>query len=96
VIGLGSGSVDAALHPSSTLGSSSVGQAAQRTLGAGVPPSLLIDFPTLTSVVGAVTQLTNSSIIGTLPAFTAHLSDVVAGTTGSGTTRNLRVVITLQ
>jgi len=96
VIGLGDSSVDAALHPSSTLGSSSIGQAAQRTLGAGVQPSLLVDFPTLTSVIDAVGGLTSGSLLGTLPAFTSRLSDVVAGTVGSGSTRTVRVVLTLQ
>ena len=96
VIGLGSASVRTALHPSSTLGGSSVGQAAVRTLGAGVAPSLLVDFPTLLSVIDSVNQLTGSPIFGTLPGFTASLSDVVAGTASSGASRTVRVVLTLQ
>ncbi len=96
VIGLGSASVQAALHPSSTLGGSQVGAAAARTLGGGVEPSLLIDFPTLVNVVGTVNQLTGSPILGTLPAVASRLGDVVAGTASSGNTRTLRVVLNLQ
>jgi hypothetical protein len=96
VIGLGSASVQAALHPTSTLGSSSIGQAAARTLGGGVAPSLLVDFPTLVSVIDGVNGLTGSPIFGTLPGFTSTLSDVVAGTVGSGADRTVRVVVNLQ
>ncbi len=96
VIGLGSASVQAALHPSSTLGGSAVGSAAARTLGAGVQPSLLVDFPTLVSVYGAVNQLAGSPILGTLPAVTSALGDVVAGTVSSGDTRTVRIVLTLR
>jgi len=67
-----------------------------RTLGAGVAPSLLVDFPTLLSVIDSVNQLTGSPIFGTLPGFTASLSDVVAGTASSGASRTVRVVLTLQ
>ncbi len=96
VIGLGSASVQAALHPTTTLGSSSIGQAAARTLGGGVAPSLLVDFPTLVGVISAVNGLTGGPIFGTLPGFTSSLSDVVAGTAGSGDHRTVRVVVTLQ
>lgn len=95
VIGLGSASVQAALHPSSTLGGSQVGAAAARTLGGGAP-SLLIDFPTLVNVIDTVNQLTGTPILGTLPAVTSRLGDVVAGTASSGDTRTVRVVINLQ
>ena len=96
IIGLGSASVQAVLHPSSTLGGSAVGTAAARTLGGGVQPSLLVDFPTLVSVVGAVNGIAGSAILGTLPAVTNTLGNVVAGTASSGETRTLRVVVNLQ
>ena len=96
VIGLGSASVQAALHPSTTLGASAVGSAAARTLGGGVEPSLLVDFPTLVNVFAAVNQLTGTPILGTLPAVTSTLGDVVAGTVSSGDTRTVRLVLTLR
>ena len=96
VIGLGSASVQAALHPPSTLGASAVGSAAARTLGGGVEPSLLIDFPTLVNVYAAVNQLAGSPILGTLPAVTSTLGDAVNGTVSSGDTRTVRVVLTLR
>ncbi len=53
VIGLGEASVTAALHPTSTLSAPRVASAAA-TLGEGIQPSLIVDFPTLLSLLEGV------------------------------------------
>jgi hypothetical protein len=54
VLGLGEASVQAALNPSSTMSASATRNAAAATLGEGIQPSLIVDFPTLVSLFEAI------------------------------------------
>ena len=54
ILGLGAMSVTGALNPSTTLSGAASTTAAEAALGEGIAPSLMVDFPTLVSLLEAV------------------------------------------
>jgi hypothetical protein len=67
VIGLGEASVAAALTPSSTLASSAAFTAAAASLGEGAQPSVILDVPTLLSLLEGVGLTEDPTISGFVP-----------------------------
>ncbi len=72
VLGLGENSVTEALSPSSTMSGGERATAAAHALGEGIQPSLIVDVPTLVSVLEALglTESANSTLTGYLHAAT--------------------------
>jgi Protein of unknown function (DUF3352) len=67
VIGLGEASVTAALSPSSPLSGAASTSAAASTLGGGIQPSVLVDFPTLLTLLEGVGLNEDPTISALLP-----------------------------
>jgi hypothetical protein len=67
VIGLGEPSVTAALSPSSALSGAASTAAAASSLGEGIQPSVLVDFPTLLTVLEGVGLTEDPTISALLP-----------------------------
>ncbi|HEY7951565.1 MAG TPA: DUF3352 domain-containing protein [Solirubrobacteraceae bacterium] len=96
-IGLGPASVQEALNPTATLSSSANYQAAATTLGHGLKPSLLIEFPTLVSLIETLGLAQSEGISSALP-YLQSLTTLSGGggeSLGNGVTR-ARVVLGLQ
>jgi hypothetical protein len=67
VIGLGEASVTAALSPSSALSSAAATSAAASTLGEGIQPSVLVEFPTLLTLLEGVGLNEDPTVSALLP-----------------------------
>jgi hypothetical protein len=67
VIGLGEASVAAALHPSTTLASSPATSAAGTALGEGTQPSVIVEVPTLLSLLEGIGLTDDPAISGLVP-----------------------------
>jgi hypothetical protein len=96
-IGLGASSVQEALGPASTLSASATYQAAAGTLGHGLKPSVLIEFPTLVTLIETLGLNQTAGISAAFPTLQS-LRTLTAGggeQLGNGVTR-ARVVLSLQ
>ena len=67
VIGIGEASVQAALDPPSTMAGTGPLEAAASALGEGIQPSMIVDFPTLLSLLEGVGLTEAPSISGFVP-----------------------------
>jgi hypothetical protein len=67
VIGIGEASVQAALDPPSTMSGTGPAEAAASALGEGTQPSMIVDFPTLLSLLEGVGLTEAPSISGFMP-----------------------------
>jgi hypothetical protein len=67
VIGIGEASVQAALDPPSTMTGTGPAEAAAIALGEGTQPSMIVDFPTLLSLLEGVGLTEAPSISGFVP-----------------------------
>jgi hypothetical protein len=96
VIGLGESSVAAALSPSSTLSGAASHAAAAATLGEGFQPSLIVDFPTLLSLLEGVGLGEDPTVSPLLP-YLRSLTTLAGGSKvmGAGIERS-RFVLGLQ
>jgi hypothetical protein len=96
VIGLGEASVQDALNPSSTLSSAASASAAASTLGEGIRPSVIVEFPTLLTLLEGVGLSEDASISKALPTLRS-LSTLAGGgkNLGAGIER-FRLVAGLQ
>ena len=96
VIGIGEASVTAALNPSSTLSGAASYGAAASALGAGIQPSIAIDFPTLLGLLEGVGLSEDPSIAPFVP-YLQSLSTLAGGgkSLGGGIDR-FRLVLGLQ
>jgi len=96
-IGLGPASVQEALNPATTLSASANYQAAATTLGHGLKPSLLVEFPTLVSLIETLGLSQSGGLATALPYLQAlaTLSGGGGESLGNGVTR-ARVVLGLQ
>ncbi len=96
VIGLGEQSVEAALHPSSTISGAASYGTASAALGQGFRPSAIVDFPTLLGLLEGVGLSEDPSVAPFVP-YLRSLTTLSAGGQhlGSGIER-LRVVFGLQ
>jgi hypothetical protein len=67
VLGLGEASIGGALNPSSTLATAPAREAAATAIGEGAQPSLVLDMPTLLSLLEGVGLTESPSLSGILP-----------------------------
>ena len=96
VLGLGEASVTAALHPSSTLESSTSRAAAASSLGEGIQPSLIVSFPPLLSVFEAAGLLEAPPLSQFLPYLRTLGVLTGGGRQLSGEVQRLRLTVGLQ
>jgi Protein of unknown function (DUF3352) len=94
VLGLGQQSVQGALSPSSTLASSAAYSTATATLGGGIEPSLIVEFPTLLGFLEGV-GLTQSPGLSSILPYLKSLGTLTAGATSQGGIEHFRVVLGL-
>ncbi len=96
VLGLGEASVPAALNPSSTLAGAAPRAAAAASLGEGIQPSLIVDFPTLLSLLEGVGLLEAPSISKFVPYLRAATTLAGGGHELGGEVERFRLVLGLQ
>jgi hypothetical protein len=94
VLGLGQQSVQGALTPSSTLSTSPAYATATSTLGGGIEPSLIVEFPTLLGFLEGVGLAQSESLAKILP-YLKSLGTLTAGATSQGGVQHFRVVLGL-
>jgi hypothetical protein len=94
VLGLGQASVEGALRPSSTLATSPSYSTASSTLGGGIEPSLIVEFPTLLGFLEGV-GLTQSPGVSNLIPYFKSLGTLTAGATSKGGVERFRLVLGL-
>ena len=96
VLGLGEASVTAALNPSSVLAGAASTHAAETALGEGIHPNLIVDVPTLLSLLEGVGLTEDPALSKVLPYLRAVTT--VAGGTHSlgGGVERARVVLGLR
>ena len=96
VLGLGEASVAAALNPSSTLSGAASARAAATALGEGIQPNLVVDFPTVLSLLEGV-GLTEGPTLSKVAPFLRSLSTLAGGAhTLAGGVERVRVVAGLR
>jgi hypothetical protein len=94
VLGLGQASVEGALSPSSTLATSPSYSSATATLGGGIEPSLIVEFPTLLGFLEGV-GLTQSPGVSSLVPYFKSLGTLTAGAKSQGGVEHFKVVLGL-
>lgn len=94
VIGLGQASVQGALNPSSTLSTSPSYTTAASTLGNGIEPSLIVEFPTLLGFLEGV-GLTQSPGVSNLVPYLKSLGTLTAGAVSRSGVEHFRLVLGL-
>jgi hypothetical protein len=94
VLGLGQQSVEGALAPSSTLATSPAYSTATATLGGGIEPSLIVEFPTLIGFLEGVGLTQSPSLANILP-YLKSLGTLTAGATSQDGVEHFRVVLGL-
>lgn len=96
VIGLGEASVTDALNPPSTLSSASSASVAATTLGEGIKPSVIVEFPTLLTLLEGVGLSEDPSISKALPTLRSLTTLVGGGKNLGGGIERFRLVAGLQ
>jgi hypothetical protein len=96
VIGLGEASVTDALNPPSTLSSASSASVAATTLGEGIRPSVIVEFPTLLTLLEGVGLSEDPSISKALPTLRSLTTLVGGGKSLGGGIERFRLVGGLQ
>jgi hypothetical protein len=94
ILGLGQQSVQGALAPSSTLSTSPAYASATSTLGGGIEPSLIVEFPTLLGFLEGV-GLTQSESLTKIVPYLKSLGTLTAGATSQGGVQHFRLVLGL-
>jgi hypothetical protein len=94
VLGLGQQSVEGALSPSATLSTSPSYSTATATLGGGIEPSLIVEFPTLLGFLEGI-GLTQSPGVSNLVPYFKSLGTLTAGATSQGAVQHFKVVLGL-
>jgi hypothetical protein len=96
VLGLGEASVAAALSPASTLAGAASARAAATALGEGIQPNLIVDFPTVLSLLEGV-GLTEGPTLSKVVPYLRSLATLAGGTHPlSGGVERVRVVLALR
>jgi hypothetical protein len=96
VLGLGEGSVTAALSPSSTLAGAAATNAAGLALGEGIQPNLILDVPTLLTLLEGV-GLTEDSSFSRIAGYLRSVNMLVGGVRDlGGGVKRVRVVAGLR
>jgi Protein of unknown function (DUF3352) len=96
VMGLGASSVQDALHPSSTMLTTSSYSAASSALGEGIQPSITVDFATLISLLEGVGLAEDPTISKFVPYLRASTTLSGGGKSLGGGVERLRLVLGLQ
>jgi Protein of unknown function (DUF3352) len=96
VIGLGEASVQDALNPSSTLSSTASASEAASTLGEGTKPSVIVEFPTLLTLLEGVGLSEDPSIAPAVPYLRSLTTLVGGGKSLDGGIERFRLVAGLQ
>jgi hypothetical protein len=96
VIGLGEASVTDALNPPSTLSSASSASVAATTLGEGIKPSVIVEFPTLLTLLEGVGLSEDPSISKALPTLRSLTTLAGGGKSLGGGIERFRLVAGLQ
>ncbi len=94
ILGLGQQSVQGALTPSSTLSTSPAYTTAASTLGGGIEPSLIVEFPTLLGFLEGVGLAQSESLAKILP-YLKSLGTLTAGATSQSGVQHFRLVLGL-
>ena len=95
VLGFGEASVEAALNPPSTLAAAAPRAAAVSTLGEGIQPSLMLDFPTLLSLLEGVGLTEDPSISKFIPYLRSATTLSGGGRDLGGGAQRFRLVLGL-
>ncbi|HEX5310126.1 MAG TPA: DUF3352 domain-containing protein [Solirubrobacteraceae bacterium] len=95
VLGLGQQSVEGALSPSATLSTSAAYSSAAATLGGGLEPSLIVEFPTLLGFLEGV-GLTQSPGVSNLVPYLKSLGTLTAGASSQGSVSRYKAVLGLS
>jgi hypothetical protein len=96
VLGFGEASVESALKPPSSLGSAASRTAAASALGEGTQPSLIVDFPTLLSLLEGVGLTEAPSISKFVPYLRSVTTLAGGGRNLGGEVQRFRLVFGLQ
>ncbi|HEX4436724.1 MAG TPA: DUF3352 domain-containing protein [Solirubrobacteraceae bacterium] len=96
VLALGEAGVQAALEPQSTLSGTAPQSAATATLGEGIKPSLMADFPTLLALLEGVGLTEDPTVAPFLPYLRASSTLSGGGVALSGGVERFRVVLGLN
>jgi hypothetical protein len=94
ILGLGQQSVQGALTPSSTLSTSPAYATATSTLGSGIEPSLIVEFPTLLGFLEGVGLAQSESLAKILP-YLKSLGTLTGGATSQAGVQHFRLVLGL-
>jgi hypothetical protein len=95
VIGLGDASVNAALHPTTTMAGAGAYATAQAALGGGIRPSLIMDFPSLLNLVEGIGAGSSPTFAAVKP-YLQSLGTLAAGGQTAGSLHRSRVVLTVH
>jgi hypothetical protein len=96
VIGIGEASVQAALDPSSTMAQSAPSEAARSALGEGTQPSMILDVPTLLSLLEGVGLTEAPSISKFIPYLRSVTTLAGAGHSLGNEVERFKLVLGLQ
>jgi hypothetical protein len=96
VVGIGEASVEAALHPSSTLSSSASRATAAAALGEGIEPSAMVDFPTLLGLLEGVGLSEDPTIAPFVPYLRSLTTLAGGGKSLGGGIQRFRLAVGLQ
>jgi hypothetical protein len=96
VLGLAEASVSAALNPPSTLASAASRAAAASSLGEAIQPSLMLDVPTLVSLLEGVGLTEDPSIAPAVPYLRASSTVSGGARAAGGEVQRFRLVLGLQ
>jgi Protein of unknown function (DUF3352) len=96
VLGLGEASVETALSPSSTMSGAQTRTAAAAALGEGTQPSLIVDLPTLVSLLEGIGLTEAPEIAPFVPALRGATTLAGGGRSLGNGVERLRLVLGLQ
>jgi hypothetical protein len=94
VLGLGQQSVEGAISPSATLSTSPAYASAAASLGGGIEPSLIVEFPTMLGFLEGL-GLTQSPSLSSIVPYLKSLGTLTAGASGSAGAQHYKVVLGL-
>ena len=96
VLGLGETSIQDALNPPSTMSGAAGYSAAQTALGEGIQPSIVVNFPTLVSLLEGVGLTENPPVSTFIPYLRNSATLAGGGKSLGGGVERLRLVLGLQ
>jgi hypothetical protein len=94
VLGLGQQSIEGAISPPATLSTSPAYASAAATLGGGIEPSVIVEFPTLLGFLEGIGLTQSPSVSGLVP-YLHSLGTLAAGVGVTGNTQRYKAVLGL-